>query len=531
MSDSGHAAVVAALSSPEFYPHQPACVAIKQTHISWVFLAGDEVFKVKKPVRFSFLDFSTRERRRRACLDEVRLNRRLAPDVYLGVRGVRITPEGPTWCAAGVEDAGEPVVHMRRLPDERMLPRLLADGMAGPPEIDAIVARLVRFHADADRSAEVLALSDPARMQAFLANDIAEVERFRTTVLDPQDDDEVRAFLDAGLEVRTPQLRRRIARGRACEGHGDLHAEHVCIATNGEVVIFDCIEFSRELRCRDVAAEVSFLKMDLEFRGYPELAQRLVRGYAVATHDREFVDLTEWFACQRAYVRTKVDCLRSDAKDVSDRARSEARNEARRHLDLALRYTRTTKPLVIVVHGISGSGKSTVARRIAARTGFVRFASDEIRKELAGIEWTDRSGADGWLYTSEMSARTYGTLYQRAASTLARGQGVVLDATFQRRIDRHTAQKVADEAGVGWLLVECTCPEDELERRLEQRRLDNADASDADIRVARAQREGYETWNEAEEQGGVRVDTRDTARALHEIERRLQDLGVLTPRR
>lgn len=531
MTDDAHAAIVAALSSPESYPHRPVRVEIKQTHISWVFLAGDEVFKVKKPVRFSFLDFSTRARRRQACLDEVRLNRRLAADVYLGVLGVRLAPDGPVWSATAAEDMGEPVVHMRRLADERMLPRLLVDGLAGPAEIDAIVARLVRFHAEADRSAEVRALSDPDRMQVFLANDFAEVERFRGTVLDPEDDDEVRAFLDVGLESRKPQLRRRVAQGRACEGHGDLHADHVCIRPNGEVLIFDCIEFSRELRCRDVAAEVSFLKMDLEFRGYPELAEHLVRGYADATQDAEFSGLTEWFACQRAYVRTKVDCLRSESPDVGEAMRVAARSEARRHLDLALRYARTTRPLVVVVHGISGSGKSTIARRIAARTGFVRLASDEIRKEIAGLAWTDRSGAGGWLYTSEMSGRTYGTLYERAAATLARGQGVLLDATFQRRIDRRVARKVADDAGAELLLVECTCPEEEIERRLEERRVHNADASDADIGVARAQREVYEPWDEAEEQEGVRVDTRDIVPALHAIERRLQDLGVITPRR
>lgn len=524
--------LLTAMSSPSFYPHQPARVEVRQTHISWVFLAGDHVYKVKKPVRFSFLDFSTLELRRHYCHEEVRLNRRLAPDTYLGVEGLRSRADGVSWCAADAPDVLETAVHMRRLPADRMLPELLARDAVDGQVIDRIVARLVEFHRRADRGPRVRAYGDPDRLTQAMDRDFVEMDRFRAITVDPDDDDLVRNFLRARIAAQAPLLRRRCDEGRVCEGHGDLHAEHVCILEHGDISIFDCIEFSEEFRCRDVAAELAFLAMDFEFRGHPQLARQLVASYADRAGDADLARLIPLFACHRAYIRGKVDSLKSAEPEVDGEERTAAAASARRHFELASRYTWVESPLLVVIHGLSGTGKSTLARSLATRTGFAHLASDAIRKELAGLDPTNRAGAHGWLYSPEMSARTYSEMFARAAGALERGQGVLVDATFQRHVDRDAARKIARRVGTPFLLVECVSPEAEVIERLERRHRRDDDASDADVAVYRAQVAAYEAWNDEDAATGVRVDTRAIEparrRVEHEMRRRL---AAATPRR
>ena len=522
--------LVRAMSSPSFYASlaaPPASVDVVQTHISWVFLAGDEVFKLKKPVHFSFLDFSALERRRHFCHEEVRLNRRLAPDVYVGVVGLCCQDGAFAFCAEDDAAACEYAVRMRRLPHERLLPQLLARRAVDASTIDAIVARLVEFHSQADHGPAVRAAAEPARVVAQMRDDFAEMNRFRGVTVDPGDDDRIRSFCIAGVERRAELLRARSAAGRVRDGHGDLHAEHICLRTeqDGGIAIFDCIEFDPALRCRDVAAEIAFLAMDLEFRGRPDLARSLVGRYAECSGDPELPTLVPLFACHRAYIRGKVDSLKSAADEVGADAREEARASARRHFALAHRYTWSERPGLIVINGLSGTGKSTLARALAARTGFAHLASDEIRKQIAGLTATSRVGArdEAWLYSGEMSARTYAKMYARAAAELARGGGVIVDATFQRRVDRDAARDLARDAGRTVLFVECSTDEATVVRRLRERARANDDASDADEIVYRAQRAAYQPYAEDEAAGLLRIDMGgDVARVCRDVEREME---------
>lgn len=516
--------LVRALATPGFHGPEVARVDVIQTHISWVFLAGAEVYKIKKPVRFSFLDFSLPERRRFFCHEEVRLNRRLAADVYLGVLGLKADGDGFAFCDEDDPAAFEYAVHMRRLPHDRLLPQLLLSGEATGTTIDVIVARLVAFHRDAEAGPEVRAAGDPRRVQREMRDDFAEMDRFRGVTIDSADDDRIRAFCLDGIDRRADVLRARCAAGRVRDGHGDLHAEHICLrdAAEGGLAIFDCIEFNPAFRRRDVAGEIAFLAMDLEFRGRPHLARYLIETYAAAAGDAELPGLVPLFACHRAYIRGKVESLKSEEEEVGEAGRVDAARSARRHFELALRYTWTETPVLVVVHGLSGSGKSTLARALAARTGFGHHGSDTIRKELAGLAPTSRVGEadERWLYSGEMSARTYAEMYGRGERDLRAGRGTILDATFQRRTDRELAWDMARRAGRDVLFVECTAPEAEVVRRLRVRAAANDDVSDATVTVYRAQQAAAEPVGVDEPGARIRIDTRG---AVVEAVRRVED--------
>ncbi|MFN8642764.1 MAG: AAA family ATPase [Candidatus Binatia bacterium] len=510
--------------APELYPDPPPRVTLLQTHISYVLLAGPDVYKLKKPVRFAFLDFSSLERRRHFCHEEVRLNRRLAGDVYHGVVAIIRRDGGFALAPADAPGAVEYAVHMRRLPADRVLARLLDAGVVTPELVDRIAARLVAFHAEADAGPEITRGGDPAEIARLMDADFAEVVALHGDTISAADDAAIQAWCHARLRHLDARLRQRQASGRIRDGHGDLHAEHVyCLDT--DLVIVDCIEFNPSFRHRDVAADLAFLAMDLEYHGHPGLAARLVATYAQRAGDPELPALVPFYAGQRAYIRGKVDSLKSREPEVDPLDAAAARASAVRHFALALRYTWSDARALVVVCGLSGSGKSTVAAALAARTGFAHVNSDRTRKQLAGLAPTDRSGPA--LYTPERSAATYAALYAAAEAALAAGRGVILDGTFQRRIDRDRAAAVAAAAGAPMLFVECRADEDEIGRRLAARTARADDPSDADWAVYCQQRDRYEAV--AADEPHVSIDTTQPRPAgLAELERRLREAVLPT---
>lgn len=507
--------VIEAMRAPGFYPTRPTAVELVQTHISYVFLLGSRVYKVKKPVRFAFLDFSTLERRRYFCHEEVRLNRRLARGVYLGVRTVVARDGGFALGDDDAPDAVEYAVEMCRLPANRVLAHLVESGAATAALIDQIAERLVAFHTEADAGPEIAAAGDPTTVARLMDEDFAEVAALHDDTISAADDRAIQAWCHAQLRRHDALLRRRQAEGRVRDGHGDLHAEHIYCRNEQVLQIVDCIEFNPAFRQRDVAGDLAFLAMDLDYRGHPELAERLVATYAARSGDADLPALIPLFACHRAYIRGKVDSLKSREAEVDPADRAAARDSARRHFALARRYTWSDARVLVVVSGLSGSGKSTVAAALAERTGFVHINSDRVRKQLAGLAPTDRGGAD--LYTSTRSAATYAAMYAAAANALAAGRGAILDATFQRRAHRDQAAAVGAAAGAPVLFVECRADEAVIRLRLAERAARDHDPSDADWEVYRRQRRFYEPV--ADDEPHVTVDTTvPLAKALLDIE-------------
>jgi aminoglycoside phosphotransferase family enzyme/predicted kinase len=505
--------LIAAMQRPEMYPHRPDEVTLVQTHISYVFLAGSEVYKIKKPVRFPFLDFSTLERRRFFCGEELRLNRRLAAEIYLEVVGIRREGAGYRLTTEDDKEAIEYAVRMRRLPGDRILTALLERGEAESELIDSLVDLLAKFHAEARADDEVTACGSPSSVARLLEDNFSSARRFRDQSIASGDDDAIQAYSRRFIAGHESLLRRRQAERRIRECHGDLHTEHVCCTD--PIAIFDCIEFDPRLRSCDVAAEIAFLKMDLDFHERGDLADRMVSRYAQVARDPELSTLIPFYACYRAYVRGLVDSLTAAEREVTPADRQLAARGARRHFELAYRYTWAGARGLLVVSGLSGTGKSTLAEAIRQRTGFAHINTDLVRKRLAGIEPRARlSGKEAeQLYAPEMSARTYATMYAEASAVLESGRAAIIDGTFQRRQDRDEARQLAARHGAPILIVECECDADEVHRRLTHRQQVGESASDADWQIYLQQRGNREPIDPSETDV-LRVDTSRSRRVV-----------------
>jgi uncharacterized protein len=458
---------------------------LRETHISRVLLKGDRAYKIKKPVTLPFLDYGTLERRHRFCRDEVRLNRRLAPDVYRGVRALVPAPEGLRVADEAAPGAVEYVVEMRRYDEDATLARRLDAGAAGEREVRAVGERLAAFHAAAARPAEP-ERAVPA-LEAMVAENFATLRELH--VEDERLTDS-QALASAFLTGRRAELLDRAAAGLVRDGHGDLRAEHVVLERGIEVV--DCVEFDPALREIDVGLDLAFLVMDL-LRRDERLARALVSAYREAGGDPGDDALVAFFAAQRALIRAKVALLRAGQVDERDAARRRADAAALLGLGQRLGWrVRLGSP--VIVCGPAASGKSTLAAALAERAGAALLSSDLVRKALVGVAPTERAPKDA--YAPEVNRRTYAALGRRARECIVHGRLVVVDATFRYRADRR-----AFTAGLGAdpLWVECRAPAAVRARRAAVRAARADAVSDADAAVAILQESEWEPLDAAPE--------------------------------
>ena len=526
-------ALVEAMMRPGFYPDSPARVELKQTHISYVFIAGDFVYKVKKAVHFAFLDASSLALRFHYCREEVRLNARLSPDVYFGVFAILKRAEsfvlGPE-TTAGHPEAVEYAIKMRRLPADRMLDVLVAAGKVNRDTIRAIAARIAAFHAGAP-SNRGWAYGSAAAVWRFMAEDIAQNEGFIGDTLRQSEFAAIDAFCRAFITAHWRALNDRALGGRVREGHGDLRAEHICLKGNGneeQIDVIDCVEFSERLRYCDVASEIAFLAMDLERLGAPALADELVDSYAEITGDEEFPMLVPFYKCYRASVRGKVESIRSREREVGAAERERARQLAIGYYALAWRYARAASPALIVICGLSGSGKSTVARLLQHRKGFKAINSDRVRKRLASISPHEHVRTDygANIYSERFTKISYDAMLAEAESLLREGRGAILDATFKASADRQLALALAARHGVPVIFVECVVSEDEALRRLRERTSKAGEVSDATPKIYQRQRAEFEPMGEIPARNHLRLDTTGQGeRLVAEIEDALERLS------
>jgi aminoglycoside phosphotransferase family enzyme/predicted kinase len=472
-----------AMLRPEFYPDRPGRVELRQTHISYVFLAGIYVYKVKKPIRLPFLDYSTLAKRHHFCREELRLNCRLAPKTYLDVVAIRRADGG---YLLGPNDSKggrivEYAVKMKRLPEERMLSALLGRNQATTDHVLKIADKLAAFHRSAGSEKAPL-YGSPQAVAAHVRGNFGETRRFTGRTIHGKTLEAIEAYSEGFLSARHSLLNQRIAAGRVRDGHGDLRAEHICMID--DIEIYDCVEFNEGLRYGDIASEAAFLAMDLDFAGADNLSGRFADAYARAARDDHLATLLPFYKCYRAYVRGKVESLKSEEAEVAPSERATAFLRALRYFLLARRYAGTaTKPKLLAVCGMVATGKSTVARLLAARTGFAVFDSDRVRKQLAGVAPPHRlSGAyQSGIYAPEFTRRTYETLLEEASRRLQRGDGTIVAATFADKESRRWAIEMADRLQVQLLFIECRADEKAIEQRLRARQDedDPDEASDA----------------------------------------------------
>ncbi len=464
--------ILQAMGDPAFYPDAPSAVTVRQTHISTLFLTEDYVYKVKKPVNFGFLDFTTPSARHYFCEQEVLLNRRLSPGVYLGVSAIHQSDRGIHFDPPG--EVVEYAVRMRRIPEARMMDVLLAQGEVDTGIIHRIVLQLVDFHGRARTDREISLYGSATRVGKNTEENFRQTEAFIGTTLGRDPFHRIRAFTRDFLERRRVLFRKRVADKRIRDCHGDIRMEHICIVE--PIVIFDCIEFNRRFRYTDVAADLAFLAMDLDFHERPDLSRSLVETYIEYSQDWELLKVIRFYKCYRAYVRGKVESFQSADPAVPEAARKRHLSQARKYFALADTYAEA-RPYLVITSGFTGTGKSRIAEALAVELDTALFQSDRIRKEITGVP-AEEHRFDPFgkgIYSQETSRKTYQTLLSKAGDALRQGRPVILDATYLREEERAAAQALAEKHRVPLFVMEITCSEEEVRRRLSNR-LREADA-------------------------------------------------------
>jgi aminoglycoside phosphotransferase family enzyme/predicted kinase len=526
MSDKGsrRPPLVEAMLEPGFYPHDPPSVELRETHTSWVFLAGELAYKVKKPLVLSFLDYGTATRRREMCREEVRLNARLAPRIYLRVVGIAGRDGRCRLTAEDDPEAIEYAVEMRRVAEDRSLAALAAADGIERSAIEAVGRRLARFHAEA-----ALAPAEGRAVDALVATleeNLATLREAGAGTLGAGRLGAAEHFTRAFLAARRERLEARERAGLVREGHGDLRAEHVIVPASGDLYVYDCAEFDPALRWIDVGADLAFLVMDLTRLGREPAALGLVDAYRRAGGEPGDDSLLGFYAAYRAWVRAKVACLRALELGEGDRERAGWQAEARELLDLGHRFAwRARQPLLLVVAGVAGSGKTTLARRLAELSGWPRVSSDLTRKRLAGIAPTERAGEA--RYSAEMTTRTYAEMGRAAAAELRARGAAIVDATFHRRGERAAFEEGLANPEVQRLLVECQAPHAVLLARARERARQPDRVSDAGPEVLRRQFAEAEPFTELPARRRLRLDTESPVETLATAVEAFVDRAVL----
>jgi aminoglycoside phosphotransferase family enzyme/predicted kinase len=486
-SASEHEAIAEWLSRPEAYPHQPESVEEIETHISHVFVAGELVYKLKKPVKYDFLDYTTLEAREQACREELRLNRRLAADTYLRVVPVkRGTSSGYELDGRG--EAVDWVVEMQRLPTELTLEALFKRGKLRPEHMERLAVKLAEFYG----SLTPVSLTVEEYRQRCVAHVHANLSELLSVKhhLPRGAVERVHGFQLQLLNLCPKLLEQRVQEGRFVDGHGDLRPEHICLSD--PIRIFDCIEFSADFRRMDVADELAFLAAECDFLGADWAGRHLIAAYELQTGDRPAPVLLDFYKCYRACVRAKVAALRAD--QVEGEAQESAAGEAQRHLGFADRYAAPwLAPLVICVGGLAGTGKTTLARALAEILGAEVLRTDEIRREIFGAG-PYSAEVHGGSYAPEARERVYDEMFKRAAALHSHRISIVLDGTFSMAAQIRKGSDLATDSGAVFLAIECVCPPEVARERISRRLAMGRDASEARPEIHDIQRNLREIW-------------------------------------
>lgn len=471
------------LLHPRAYPHPVQAVQLVETHISWILLTGEFAYKIRRPVRYSFVDLRSAERRKFLCHEEVRLNRRFASELYLGVCHIT-SSEGE----ARVDGSGLVVEHatkMRQFAREDELDHLLEAQRIAPAELAAFGRDLARIHATLPVAEPEQTWGRPTTLRALILDNVDEcaqagrVFERATEVLD------LRTILGDRLEAAEHWMSERFDGGRVRECHGDLHMRNI-VRHGSRLLAFDCMEFEPAFRWIDVADEVAFLLADLDSRRRPLHAQAFRAGYLAHSGDYQACRLLKMYEAHRSLVRAKVTALTAPGATAGAAGETKLlRRQYDDYLDCARRALSPGCPILILMYGLSGSGKSWVAERLAPVLGAVHLRSDIERKRLSGMAESARSesGLGRGLYSHEVTVRVYHHLAQCARHTLAGGYTTIVDATFHRRADRAQFLDLSVQLGVPMCLVQCEAPPETLRARINARRQRGDDPSEADIPV------------------------------------------------
>lgn len=471
--------------------------------MSCVFLTDEYAYKIKKPVNLGYVDYTTLEKRLHFCEREIELNRRLCPGAYIGV--IPITFSGGRFILGGTGTAVEYAVKMKRLPDGRLLDNLLVKDTVTPEMMGTVALKVADFHGKAETNEQIAAFGGLSTVKQNSEENFSQTEKYIGLTISEKQFLKIRDYTRAFIQKHGGTFEARVKEGRTRDCHGDLHAAHICFCQ--ELCIFDCIEFNERFRYCDVASEAAFLAMDLDHFGRADLGRRFIEDYVTHTGDQEIKDILNFYKCYRACIRGKVACFKSDDALVSAAERQESAQNAQGYFYLATSYTRN-RPVLVVMAGLVGSGKTTVANTLSQHTGAVHISSDVTRKRLAGIPETEHrfEEASEGIYSAEFNAKTYDSIFEQAREHLKCGYPVILDAAFLRRQERTTAVTMAGELGADAFVVECRLSPELTQKRL-LKRLSEVSASDGRWEIYEKQTGWFEPVDELPEKSHMLIDT------------------------
>ena len=503
-------------NDPRSYDHAVERVEHHQTHISHLFFAGDYVYKVKKPLDLGFLDFTTLAKRRAAAVAELQLNRRISPDIYLDIVAVHRADDGSLNFNAPTHVI-EVAVVMKRLADGRRLSSLIEAGEAEAEMLTNLGRLVAHFHKRAETSPEIERFGSVEVIERNWRESFEQTEAFIGRTISRENWQHCRREIERFLRVFPDLFEARVRDGWIRDCHGDMLTDDIFFdsATNAAYVL-DCIEFNARFRYSDTLADIAFPSMDLRLRGAPELAEIFLDAYYANISDRPLPALLRFYESYRAFVRGKVRSFVIDESETTAEQKNVAEADARRYFAFAAAAALALRPRLVLIGGLMGSGKTTIADALGELCGIRVVHSDVVRKRLAGIEPEESVRAEfgAGPYTSEWTERTYTALLEEGRAELARAGSVILDATWSRQEHRRRARALATEREAILAIVECSAPAAVLEARLSTPRA----ISDGRLELLADQRAAYEAPAEEEGDRMLRVDTAaDTAQSVRQI--------------
>lgn len=486
MAEDSQSALIKALLDPAHYDHPVSAVELIETHISWVLLTGTYAYKIKKSVNLGFLDFSSLEKRRFYCQEELRLNRRFAPQLYLDVITISGTPQQPVLNGAGITI--EYAVKMRQFPQEALLDHMLECGQLGPAAVDEVAREVARFHAMIAATPAPTEFGTPAAVQQPVMENFAQIAERSAGRPEGNMLAVLKEWSMAEFTRQHENLAARKENNYIRECHGDLHLGNMTWI-NGAVTLFDCIEFNPNLRWIDVMSDAAFVIMDLHDRGRSDLAQRFLNSYLEQSGDFDGLRVLNYYLVYRAMVRAKVACIRGCQEGLDEEHQRHAWEQARTYLELASRFTRSTRPCLIITHGYSGSGKTTATQYLLEHSSAIRVRSDVERKRLFGLAPHERSqsGLNAGIYSADAHNQTYRRLEQVAREILQAGYPAIVDAAFLKQAERREFQAMADELKVPFVILHLQADNTTLRQRISGRQEQGKDASEATLQVLERQ--------------------------------------------
>jgi len=498
MTDSTLPALIQQMMQPEFYPHPvQKPIQLIQTHVSYVLLTGDFAYKVKKQVDFGFLDYSTLEKRHHFCQEELRLNQRGAAELYLAV--VPVSQSEGQFELAGRGEPVEYVVKMRQFPQEALLTSLYDRGELTESLLQELAQAIAHFHLTAVTSDYIRSFGEIPKIRHSFDENYDQTETYIGGPQTQRQFDETRAYTDSFFAKRQELFANRMQQNWIRECHGDLHLRNICL-WNQRLFLFDCIEFNEPFRFVDVMFDIGYIIMDLEARQRPDLSTLFLNTYVEQTGDWEGLQVLPLYVNRQSYVRAKVTSFLLDIPNLPAEAKEEAMKTSTLYYRLAWQYAQPRQGGLIVMAGLSGSGKSTTARSLAGQIGAIHIRSDAVRKHLGGIPLQQRG--DDTLYTPEMTQKTYERLLNLGIRLAQEGYLVILDAKYDRQALRQDAIAQAQQHQIPLQIVYCTAPTETLQGRLQQRTGDIADATPAVLAG-----QSFEPFTQQEQEMVTTVDT------------------------